>query len=77
MAVTQFQARILKMLASNRIKEGETYVAEGLALNHQLHRPRVSHDIDVFSDTDEALYCSARADRETLKSAGLAAPWRD
>jgi hypothetical protein len=72
MAVTQFQARILKMLATNRIKEGETYVAGGLALNHQLHRPRVSHDIDVFSDTDEALYCSARADRETLKSAGLA-----
>lgn len=30
MAVTQFQARILKMLASNRIKEGETYVAGGL-----------------------------------------------
>ena len=32
----------------------------------------MSHDIDVFSDTDEALYFSANADRETLKSTGLA-----
>ena len=71
MAVTTFQARVLKMLAANRMKEGETYVAGGLALNHQLHRPRVSHDIDVFSDTDEALHYSARVDREVLKSAGL------
>lgn len=71
MAVTPFQARVLKLLAANRIKEGETYVAGGLALNHQLHRPRVSHDIDVFSDTDEALYFSANVDRETLKSTGL------
>ena len=38
MAVTPFQARVLKLLAANRIKEGETYVAGGLALNHQLHR---------------------------------------
>jgi len=71
MAVTPFQARVLKLLAANRIKEGETYVAGGLALNHQLHRPRVSHDIDVFSDTDEALYFSVNVDRETLKSTGL------
>jgi len=33
MAVTEFQAGILKRLAGNRIAGGETYIAGGLALN--------------------------------------------
>ena len=51
MAVTGFQAEILRRIARLRIEEGETYVAGGLALNHQLRRPRVSADIDVFNST--------------------------
>ena len=50
MAVTGFQAEILRRIARLRVEEGETYVAGGLALNHQL-RPRVSADIDVFNST--------------------------
>ncbi|MBQ6247150.1 MAG: hypothetical protein IJK04_09815 [Kiritimatiellae bacterium] len=70
MAVTPFQAEILRLIARNRVANGETYVAGGLALNYALHRPRVSHDIDVFNDTYEAMVSSADMDRETLKKAG-------
>ena len=46
MAATQFQAEILKRLARLRIDGGETYIAGGLARNHALEAPRLSHDID-------------------------------
>lgn len=70
MAVTGFQAEVLKLIAGSRIKNGETYVAGGLALNHQLRRPRVSEDIDVFNNTYDALVSAADADRATLIEAG-------
>lgn len=70
MAVTAFQAEILKLLAKNRIANGETYVAGGLALNHQLHRPRLSSDIDVFNNSYEAMTAAADMDRAALLSAG-------
>ena len=71
MALTEFQTGILRMLAKNRIASGESYVAGGAALNQLLSRPRVSHDIDVFNDTYEAMTSSAAKDRETLEAAGL------
>lgn len=55
MAVTAFQAEVLRIMAKNRVANGETYVAGGLALNHLLHRPRVSNDIDVFNGLDAQL----------------------
>ena len=62
MAVTRFQATVLRRIAHSRIAYGETYIAGGLALNHQLNAPRVSHDIDVFSDgLDFARAASSRA----------------
>lgn len=64
MAVTGFQTEILKRIARLRIDGGETYIAGGLALNHQLKRPRVSSDIDIFNSTQEALVrSSARRSR--------------
>ena len=42
MAVTGFQTEILRRIARLRIDGGETYIAGGLALNHQLKRPRLS-----------------------------------
>ena len=66
MAVTAFQVEVLRLIARNRVANGETYVAGGLALNHALHRPRMSHDIDVFNDTYEAMVSSADMDREIL-----------
>ena len=55
MAVTAFQSEVLKRIARSRIDGGETYIAGGLALNHQLKRPRISSDIDVFNSTYSAL----------------------
>lgn len=70
MAVTRFQSEVLKLIARSRIRNGETYVAGGLALNHQLRRPRVSEDIDVFNNSYDALVSAADADRAVLKNAG-------
>lgn len=70
MAITRFQAEVLKLIASSRISNGETYVAGGLALNHQLRRPRISEDIDIFNDGYDALLSAADSDREVLKKAG-------
>ena len=55
MATTKFQAEILQRLARLRIEGGQTYVAGGLALNHLLGAPRISHDIDIFNDTEDAV----------------------
>ena len=70
MAVTRFQSEVLKLIARSRIRNGETYVAGGLALNHQLRRPRVSEDIDVFNNSYDALVAAADADRNVLADAG-------
>ena len=70
MAVTRFQAEILQRIARLRIDHGETYIAGGLALNHQLRRPRVSSDIDVFNSTYEALEYAADRDCKLLEEAG-------
>ena len=42
MAVTEFQSRVLQLLARSRINHGESYVAGGLALNYQLLTPSAS-----------------------------------
>lgn len=70
MAVTRFQAEVLKLISRSRIKNGETYVAGGLALNHQLRRPRLSSDIDVFNNTYDALVVASSSDRAALLAAG-------
>lgn len=68
MAVTRFQSRILTLLAARRRKQGESYVAGGVALNKFLAAPRRSRDIDLFHDTTEALAASWHADRELLRA---------
>ena len=70
MAVTAFQAEVLRVITKNRVANGETYVAGGLALNHLLHRPRVSNDIDVFNNSYEAMIAAADMDRAALTAAG-------
>ena len=70
MAVTAFQVEVLRLIAKNRVANGETYVAGGLALNYLLHRPRVSNDIDVFNNSYEAMMAAADMDRATLAAAG-------
>ncbi len=70
MAVTPFQSEVLKRIARSRIDGGETYIAGGLALNHQLKRPRISSDIDVFNNSYSALERAADHDCAVLEAAG-------
>ncbi len=58
MAATEFQRAICRLIAKSRRDSGESYIAGGVALNTLLRAPRVSRDIDLFHDTDEALRAS-------------------
>jgi len=70
MALTPFQRDICRLLAGNRIRSGESYVAGGAALNTLLGASRLSRDIDLFHDTEEALAVSWAADRDLLAKEG-------
>ncbi|MFC1706600.1 hypothetical protein ACFL59_07220 [Planctomycetota bacterium] len=70
MALTEFQRGICRLIATNRIEQGESYVAGGVALNTLMHAPRVSRDIDLFHDTEEALQVTWDADRALLGDVG-------
>ena len=71
MALTALQRRVCRLIAGNRIASGESYVAGGVALNASLGATRLSRDIDLFHDTNEALETSWRADRALIEADGL------
>ena len=60
MAATAFQRQLCRLIAKSRVDSGESYVAGGVALNTLLRAPRISRDIDLFHDTDDALRTSSR-----------------
>jgi len=70
MALTTFQRRVCRLLADNRRRSGESYVAGAGALNELLGAPRRSRDIDLFHDTEAALAASWSADRASLAGEG-------
>jgi hypothetical protein len=57
-------------MARARAARGESYVAGAAALNALAAAPRVSHDVDMFHDTLEAVAVSWAADRELLERDG-------
>lgn len=71
MALTGLQRTVCRLLAENRIASGESYVARGVALNELIAASRISRDVDLFHDTDEALEASWRADRLLLEANGF------
>ena len=71
MALTIFQRRLCRLIADNRIASGESYVAGGAALNELIAGQRISRDIDLFHDTDEAVAASWDADRRPLEQHGF------
>lgn len=71
MALTPLQRRICRLLAEQRKRSGEAYVAGAAALNELLGGARRSRDVDLFHDTEEALAATWASDRETLLGAGL------
>ncbi len=70
MALTEFQRGVCRLLAENRIRNGDSYVAGGAALNELLHAPRRSRDLALFHDTEQALAASWKEDRELLEAKG-------
>jgi hypothetical protein len=71
MALTALQRRVCRLLADRRVADGERYIAGGLALNEALGGSRVSRDVDLFHDTDEALAASWEGDVDALVAADL------
>jgi len=69
MALTEFQRDVCRLLAAQRIRQGEAYVAGGVALNTLTGGRRQSRDIDVFHDTREAVQRTWEEDRQTLSAA--------
>ena len=67
MPLTDFQRSVCRLIAQNRISSGESYVAGAAALNELIQAPRVSQDVDLFHDTDEALESTWEADRKLLE----------
>jgi hypothetical protein len=67
MALTPFQRDVCRLLAGNRLRSGESYVAGGAALNTMLAAPRLSRDVGLFHDTEQALAASWAADRDLLE----------
>jgi len=71
MALSKYQISVLQVLAARRKAGGESYVAGGVALNQALGATRVSRDIDLFHDTNEALAVSWEKDRQQLQTSGF------
>ena len=70
MALTALQRDVCRLLAVERRRTGESYVAGGVALSVALETTRLSRDVDVFHDTEEAVARSWDRDRSTLERAG-------
>ncbi len=70
MALTGFQQAICRLIAANRLEQGEAYVAGGVALNLLTGGRRLSRDIGLFHDTVEALEATWQADRKLLENHG-------
>ena len=70
MGLSVFQRGICQLLAQDRLRSGESYLAGGATLNELVGAPRLSRDLDVFHDTEEALTVSWQTDRASLERAG-------
>jgi hypothetical protein len=66
MAITEFQKAICQLISESRKKNGASYIAGGVSLNSVLNSPRISHDIDIFNDSYEALQSGWENDRTLL-----------
>ena len=70
MPLTDFQRTVCRILAAERVARGERYVRGGAALNKLLKSSRLSHDVDLFHDTREAVLASWVSDRKELEKKG-------
>ena len=70
MALTEFQRTVCRLISRQRLESGESYIAGGAALTTLTGASRISHGIDLFHDTAEAVAASWAADRKLLESHG-------
>ncbi|MFC1582327.1 hypothetical protein ACFL4W_02190 [Planctomycetota bacterium] len=70
MVLTPYQQNICRLIAANRIASGASYIAGGVALNTLLEGTRISRDIDIFHDTEQAVTQSWDNDRSVLEEKG-------
>ncbi len=70
MAVTEFQKKICRLIADSRKQQGASYIAGGVSLNTLASGTRISHDIDIFNDTLDALHYGWDNDRKLLAGNG-------
>lgn len=68
MPVTPFQAKIAKLLSSNRSLD--SYLAGGAALHFEPNSIRYSNDLDYFHDSELRVATAFAADKQLLESAG-------
>ncbi len=66
--LTDFQRRILGVIASNRAPD--SYLAGGSALHFEPESTRYSHDLDFFHDSEERVAEAFARDRRSLEEAG-------
>ncbi len=71
MPLSKVQGEILQLLAEHR--NPESYVAGASALNQD--GPRISDDIDIFRDREEAVAQASSADDVLLTEHGFAIQW--
>lgn len=71
MALTSFQRQVCRLLAEARVAAGTGYMAGGASLNEILGGGRVSRDLDLFHDTEEAVAAAWDADRGLLEARGF------
>ena len=73
MPLTEFQRRVLRLLAQNR--GPESFVAGGAVINAASNSPRYSDDVDVFHDAVESVATASAADTTALERAGFVVEW--
>ncbi len=64
MALTAHQREVCRLISRRLLDTGEGYVAGGLALNLILAGARLSRDVDLFHDAEEAVMNGWLQDRK-------------
>lgn len=67
MALTEYQKTICRLISESRKQQGVSYIAGGTSLNALTNSSRISHDIDIFNDTSEALLNGWENDRRLFE----------
>lgn len=73
MPLTDVQAEVLRLIASNR--SPESYLAGATVLHRHPNTPRFSQDLDFFHDVEDSVALSAEADAKTLREFGYTCSW--